>query len=115
MPRKMTLHEFARAGGLARAAKLTPEQLSQAGRKAGQARWIVRVVLVVPHEAHGGLCPGPWPHVGEATSITSAIRLARAAGYRVPSRRTPGWCWDLIPAEVAGTYHDAFGVPARAV
>jgi hypothetical protein len=37
--KKLTLSEFARIGGKARARKLTPEQRKASARKAAQARW----------------------------------------------------------------------------
>ena len=37
--KRLTLSEFARIGGNARAAKLTKEQRAESARKAAQARW----------------------------------------------------------------------------
>jgi hypothetical protein len=37
--KKLTLSEFARIGGKARAKKLTAEQRQESARKAAQARW----------------------------------------------------------------------------
>jgi hypothetical protein len=39
MPKPLTIVEFARSGGKARARKLTPAQRSEAARKAVEARW----------------------------------------------------------------------------
>ena len=92
-----------RQGGLARAGTMTPQQRSDAARAAVRARWISRPVVVAPHylDDHGERMPAeaseltPWACVGHATTWTEAIRLARQAGYTVPSRRTPGWTWDI--------------------
>lgn len=98
-------------GGRARAAGMTAAQRIEAARATVRARWIERPVLAVRHDADGMQMEG-WPQVGRARTWTEAIRLVREAGYKVPSRRTPGWTWDLIPREVAETDIDAFGVPA---
>ena len=103
-----------RIGGTARAARLTPAQHSEAGRVAAAGRWIKRPVLAVRHDADGRAIEG-WPMVGTARTWSEAIRLVREAGYRVPSRRTPGWIWEMVPAEVAKTAIGAFGVPCRPV
>lgn len=113
-------------GGRARAAAMTPAQRSEAQRARVRARWVTRPVIAVQHDATTRMqVAHPWPCVGAATTWTEAIRLVRAAGYRVPSRRTPGWSWDEVPREIltreqagstwdeandCGTVH-AFGVP----
>jgi len=37
--KRLTVSEFARIGGKARAQKLTPEERQESARKAAQARW----------------------------------------------------------------------------
>ena len=39
MKKPMTVQEFARMGGKARAAKMSPQQRRDAAKKAAQARW----------------------------------------------------------------------------
>lgn len=106
-----------RKGGTARAARMTDAQRTAAARATVRARWIARPVIAVPHgkDARGEYVQmeGPWPQLGAATTWTAAVKVVRAAGYSVPSRRTPGWPWDLIPREIAETDVDAFGVPVR--
>jgi len=108
---RMDTRKAGKLGGQARARHLTPAQRSEASRQTVRARWIERPVLAVRHSADGTLVEG-WPVVGTATTWPEAVRLVRQAGYRVPSRRTPGYTWDLVPAAVAETPVDAFGVPA---
>lgn len=64
--------EFVRAravvAGLARAASMTPEELSEAGRKAARARWDKRPPAVKP--------PKPTPEE-RAQSARAAMRAAQ--------------------------------------
>jgi len=102
-----------RRGGTTRAGRMTPAQRQEACRVAAHGRWIERPVRAVLHDATTGRVLDGWPTIGYARTWTEAIRLVREAGYRVPSRRTPGYLWSLIPAEVASTSIDGFGVPTR--
>jgi hypothetical protein len=74
-------------------------------------RGIERPVVAVLHTRAGALLED-CPYMGLASSWTGAIRLVRAAGYRVPSSRTRGWLWELMPGDIAETGDDAYGVPA---
>ena len=86
-----------------------------ASRANGGRRWagVPRRPVVAVRHARDGSQLSDWPVIGSAHSITGAVILARQAGYRVGG--TPqhhrGYCWDMVPAEVAGTDVDAFGVP----
>ncbi len=83
------------------AAALLGRKGGQAGRGASQRRGDSahyatlgdRPVVAVRHTAAGELLED-WPIIGRARSLTAAIRVARQAGYTVPDRGTPGYCWD---------------------
>lgn len=107
-----------RQGGLARAATMTPPQRREAARATVRARWIARPVVVAPHylDDRGERMPAeaseatPWACLGQATTWTAAIGLARQAGYTVPSRRTPGWSWEIERTTVG---RDEDGAPVE--
>lgn len=70
-----------------------------------------RPVAVVEHDRVTGEFLGGIKVIGDAQSRANAVRLARDRGFRVPNERTPGYSWDNVPAEVAKTDRDCFGVP----
>ncbi len=83
------------------AARVLGRRGGRAGRGASQRRGDSthyatlgdRPVVAVRHTAAGELLED-WPIVGRARSLTAAIRVVREAGYTVPDRGTPGYCWD---------------------